>query len=64
MAEGGGLLTANMKELRQRWMQFYLGTNMVQSHAPAVQKLLDDFKMEMAMFNEKAMEFFDHFIAE
>ncbi len=52
-------LTLNIKELRERWMKLYLNLFMLKSHNPKATKILDDFKMKLAEFNEHATTFFD-----
>lgn len=52
-------LTTNMKELQKSWMKVYLNFMMLKTHHQKANAILQSFKNEAALFNEKAMQFFD-----
>ena len=52
-------LTLDIKELREKWMKFYLNIMMLKSHNEQAKKLLEPIKQSSAEYNEKIMQFFD-----
>jgi len=62
--EGGGLqrmsfLTLDIKEMREKWMKFYLNIMMLKSHNEKAKKILEEIKQPSAEYNSKIMQFFD-----
>lgn len=53
------MATLDMKELRERWMRFYMNIIILCSDDPKAKTLLDVIKQQSAEYNEKIMEFFD-----
>ena len=52
-------LTLNIKELREKWMKFYMNIMMLKSHNEQAKKLLEAIKQSSAEYNEKITQFLD-----
>lgn len=52
-------LTVNIKELREKWMKFYLNIMALKSHNVEAKKLCEEIQNESALYNEKIMDFFE-----
>ena len=52
-------VTLDIKELREKWMKFYLNIMMLQSHNEKAKTLLKSIKGDAVLFNERVMAFFE-----